>query len=246
MHIKKLVVTQDRRVIALNDLNRTLHLQNGAVAREKLCEGKNGVVESSTGEKLLVCDPLFKDGVLKLKRNAALIIPKDLGFIIADTGLNKNSIVIEAGSGSGGATIPFAGICKRVYSYDIRSDHAKLVRKNVELMELDNVTVETKDILEVDEFPEKADLLLLDLPNVAGTVKVAKKAVKVGGYIACYMPQISQVQDLVDSLEEDFKYEVTIELIQRRWDVNDGKLRPQHSMLGHTAFLTLLRYFGRW
>ena len=50
------------------------------------------------------------------------MLEKDIGIILANTDINKNSIVLDAGSGCGVTTIFLAKFVKKVYSYDIRKD----------------------------------------------------------------------------------------------------------------------------
>jgi tRNA (adenine57-N1/adenine58-N1)-methyltransferase len=179
------------------------------------------------------------------KRNAALIIPKDIGFIIAETGLNKNSIVMESGSGSGGATAHLAGICKHVYSYDINGKHLKTVRENIERLDIDNVTLEECSIVDANP-KEQVDMALIDMPDPTLAIETVRKYVKQGGFIVFYTPHITQAQEVIELLDEEtFRVLRTIELIQRDWVVEGKKMRPSHTMLGHTAFLTFVRIFRK-
>ncbi|MFW5865678.1 MAG: tRNA (adenine-N1)-methyltransferase [Nanoarchaeota archaeon] len=245
MYVKKLLVSKDKHVRPITDLNRTIHLSDGSLDREKLLQAHHeGVVSTTTGEPKLIAPATFKDSYDRMKRTAATIIAKDIGFIIAETGLTKDAVVIDAGGGSGAVTTQLAALCKRVYSYDINENHLKTIEENCKRLDLDNVIIKQENLITAQP-PEKADVLILDMPDPSKALSFARQALKQSGFIVAYTPHITQAQLFAESLDQDFKLVTTIELMQRRWEVLGGKLRPKHSMLGHTAFLTVARLF-RW
>ncbi len=245
MYVKKIAVNKKNYIHHIFDLNRSFNSNDGGIDRQILIDNKHdGMIKTSIGNDMLFCDATYKDNIQAMKKNAAVIIPKDIGFIIAETGLTKNSIVMESGSGSGGATAHLAALCKHVYSYDINAKHLKVVKENIERLEIDNVTVEECSI--VDAKPkEQVDMALIDLPEPTLAIPVVKKYVKQGGYIVFYTPQITQAQEVIAQLDDNFRVLRTIELIQRDWVIEDKKMRPSHTMLGHTAFLTIVRVFRK-
>jgi tRNA (adenine57-N1/adenine58-N1)-methyltransferase catalytic subunit len=246
MHIKKIAVTQENRIYPVEDLNISMSLTEGGIDREQLLTLGNEakILHTTTQHKLLFCDATFKDNYDRMKRGPAVIIPKDVGFIIAEIGLTKDHVVIDAGAGTGGMTCQLAVLCKHVYSYDVEAKHIKIVKENCKRLDLDNVTIEEADIYTLEP-PKNVDAVILDVPEPVKAIGTAKKALKQGGYVVFYTPHITQAQEVVLALGEDFKYLTTIELIQRRWEVDEKRLRPKHAMLGHTAFLTIARKFQR-
>ena len=244
MYVRYLVISKDKFVKPIIDTNRSFHSNDGVVSREQLHEKNfSGIVKTSKNVPLLLAPATFKDSYEQLRRTAAIMIPKDIGFIIAETGLTKDSIVIEAGGGTGALTCALASLCKHVYTYEINPEHAKSIRTNCERMDLTNVTLIEEDVL-FAKAPSKADILVLDMPDPSKALTFAKHAVKQSGFIAAYTPQISLAQRFAEALDDDFKLVTCIELLQRRWEIGDGKLRPKHNMLGHTAFLTIARKFS--
>jgi tRNA (adenine57-N1/adenine58-N1)-methyltransferase len=245
MRIKKLAVTPTKYVYPIEDLNRSIHMNEGCVDRQDLVDkNHNGIISTMDGKEILFCPATFKDNMNKMQRKAAIIIPKDVGFIIAETGLTKNSVVLDVGGGSGAATCQLAALCKKVYSFDINPAHVKVIKENCEAMELHNVEVVEKDVIDI-KLSEQVDLAVIDLPEPLKAFKILKQVVKQSGFIVFYTPHISQAQDVVNALDDDYKYITTIELIQRRWEVGEKMLRPKHDMLGHTAFLTVVRKFAK-
>jgi len=245
MYVKKLAITSEKRIYPLYDLNRSLHLNEGGVDREVLLDAQHdGIVQTTGGQELLLVPATFKDNMERIKQQAAIIIPKDIGFIIAECGLTKDAVVIDAGAGSGGSACTLGALCKKVYTYDIHPDHVNTVRENCEKLELTNVEVIEGDITTIEP-KEQADLVVLDMPSPQNAIGTLKKALKQSGYAAIYTPHINQAQQFIQELDDDFKLITVIELIQRRWEVNEKQLRPKHNMLGHTAFLTIVRKFAR-
>lgn len=52
------------------------------------------------------------------------MLPRDIGMVIAHTGMNRNDNVLDAGTGSGIAAIYFGGIARHVVTYEKRADFA--------------------------------------------------------------------------------------------------------------------------
>jgi tRNA(1-methyladenosine) methyltransferase and related methyltransferases len=65
----------------------------------------------------------------KLKRGPQVILPKDIGIIIAYSGIGKESRCVDAGTGSGWLAVSLARLCKEVVSYELREDFIKIARK---------------------------------------------------------------------------------------------------------------------
>ena len=177
--------------------------------------------------------PILKD----MKRGPAVIIPKDIGMVISYTGLGKKSKVVEAGAGSGFATIVLGNIAKSVVAYERKAEFAELVKKNVEKAGLKNVKVKTSDILEgIKE--EEVDLVLLDMPESYRGVGLAHKALIKGGHLVGFLPNLEQAKEFFLAAEEEkFSDVFMIECIVREYDVREYGVRPKHVGLTHSAYL---------
>jgi tRNA (adenine57-N1/adenine58-N1)-methyltransferase len=130
----------------------------------------------------------------------------------------------------------------RVYGFDVRGDHLRVARTNLERAGLaGRVTLAEGDI--ADALGEdRLDAIVLDVPDPGRVVAAVAPRLAVGGTIACYTPLVSQMEGARQALETlEFGDVRSIELIERRW-LNRGRgSRPDIDMLGHTGFLT----FGR-
>ena len=178
----------------------------------------------------------------KLKRGPQVILPKDIGIIIAYAGIDKSSICVDAGTGSGWLAVSLARLCRHVYSYDLRVDFLKIAEYNVNYLGLDNVTLENGDITKrINE--KDVDLVTLDLPNSEKALRNAKKALKPGGTVVGYLPHVEQVKTFVMKLNSLGFIDVhTIEVIVRDYLVRkESGVRPTNTGLWHTAYLVFAR-----
>ena len=93
-------------------------------------------------------------------------------------------------------------------------------------------------------FNEKCvDAVILDLATPWLVVSCAYEALRGGGCFVSFSPTIEQVIKTVKALENDggFIDIETIECISRRFQVKEGKTRPETLMIGHTGYITRAR-----
>ncbi len=190
-------------------------------------------VESNTNQKFRIFNANFLDNLEKIKTGPATASLKDIGSILSYSGISRDSIVAEAGTGSGYLTAMLSRFVKRVDSYEKKEDHFNLSKKNLEKLDINNVKLYNKD---VSELKRKYDLIVLDLPN-PWDYDLSDNLNK-GCYLVAYLPNITQVRNLVDGSK--LYHEKTIEILEREWFVDD-RLRPKNIRIGHSAFLVFLR-----
>lgn len=239
--MEKILIKKDR-IFFVKDNSKDMHTQFGYIRSSELKKPKGSVLKTNTSVEMVLLNADFLDKLNKIKRGAQIIPLKDIGTIIAQTGINKNSIVVDAGAGSGYCTLIFANIAKKVYSYEIREDHYKIVKKNIDFFGFKNVKLKLQNIYEgIDE--KNVDLIHLDLGEPWEAVKHCLKSLKIGGYLVSYSPTIPQVMDFSEEIKkyEEFKYLKTIEIIERDWDVQGRKVRPKTQQIGHSGFITFVR-----
>lgn len=177
------------------------------------------------------------DHYKKLKRGPQVILPKDIGIIIAYSGINKGSVCVDGGTGSGWLAVSLARIAKKVTSYDIRDDFLKIAEKNKENEKLDNLILKRKDITKgISE--RNVDLVTLDIPNSEKALKHARKALKENGFVCGYLPHTEQVREFVRQLNKNkFRNINTMEVILRDMLVREEGTRPSTKGVWHTAYL---------
>ena len=163
--IKKVLITKQGKKFYAKDFNQDLHTQYGFIKKDELNKAREGgILKSNTNKEFFIFNPYFIDLYRKIKRDAQIIPLKDIGLIIAETGINKKSRILDAGSGSGALACFLAGIAKEVVTYEIREDFIEIVKKNIEFLRLKNIKIKKKDIY--SEMEEKnIDVAVLDVPE---------------------------------------------------------------------------------
>ena len=203
-------------------------------------------ITSHIGREFIVLNATNHDISRKYKRGPQTILPKDLGYIISRTFIDKKSNIIEAGGGSGATTCFFASLTNSVLTYEIEEKNIPIINKNIQKHELENVTLTNKNLKDdIEDFKKKYDMLFLDLPNPIEILEKNIKCIKNGHYIVCYLPSIVQVVNLVNFARESKKYfiEEVSEINKREWKVHKEIARPHHRKdADHTAFLIFIRF----
>ena len=184
------------------------------------------------------------DILKKSRRGPAIVLAKDFGSIVANTGLGAGWKVVDAGAGSGWLAMQIANIVGSngaVTTYEIRPEFCKLAKENFAKFGFENIKLKQKDVYEgIAE--KKVNLVTIDLQEPWRVVKAAEKSLAAGGFFVAYCPQITQVIKLVKELKKSKLKPVKVsETIERSWIVDNKIARPEHHLLGHTAFLVFAR-----
>ena len=237
----KLLVDEENKVYLLKSEDKDFHINHGMIKSEDIISAKSGdLLKTNKGVPVKVLEASFLDYYKKIKRGSQIIMRKDIGLIITETGITKDSVVIESGAGSGATGTFLSQICKKVYSYEIRKDFFKTTKENMEYLGIKNMIVKNQDAKK--GYDEKdVNVVLLDVPDPWEFVVHAKNALKIGGYVVSYSPCITQTMQFVKSLGSDFLHLKTCEIIEREWNVKEKRVRPKSRILGHTAFLSFAR-----
>ena len=244
-----LIDPKGRQFLLKLEPGRTFQYHQGTVPHDSLIEAEEGSwVTASTGARLLLLRPRMADFILRMKRGAQVVYPKDLGPILVYGDIAPGMTVLEAGTGSGALTLGLSravGPSGRVVSVERRDDHLAHARKtiqrwygempgNVELVEGD-----------VSDFvaglgPER---IVLDVPEPWHTISAAASHQPPGGVLTAYLPTVPQVQRTVDEARATGGFaEIEVkEFLFRDWNVDGRSVRPEHSMVGHTGFLVFMR-----
>ena len=181
----------------------------------------------------------FFKKIKSLKRGPAIMKEKDIGAILANVDIDRNSVVLDAGSGTGLMTIYLAKFVKKVYSYDSNKEFLTITKENSKYLNLKNIVFKNKDITkEIEE--KNLDFINLDMKDPQKALKNAKKALKEQGYLSAYLPNITQVIEFCNSLN-GFRLIKVFEIIERPWIINNQIARPENMILGHTAFIVILQ-----
>jgi tRNA (adenine57-N1/adenine58-N1)-methyltransferase len=195
------------------------------------------VFTTHTGARFVLRIPRPTDFFVHGKRSGAPMLPKDIGLVIAYTGMNRHDEVLDAGTGSGIAAIYFGGIAAHVKTYEVRPDFSALAQKNIKEAKLENVEAVAADVLTAEGI---YDVIHLDLQIATEHVAFAYDHLRVGGYMACYTPFLEQMAIVVDAAQERFPEVHTHELIEREMTRSKRGTRPSTSV-SHSGYITISR-----
>jgi tRNA (adenine57-N1/adenine58-N1)-methyltransferase catalytic subunit len=238
---KRVRIVKGKRFF-VDDINKDYHTQSGIIKSSELNKPSGASIKSEKNKEYFAIDPSFIDLYKRIERGAQIIPLKDIGAIIANTGIGPNSKVLDSGAGSGAVSIFLSRYVNHVYSYELRQDHYDIVKRNIDSFNISNITLKLKDIYQgIDE--KGLDLINLDLPEPWNVLAHLKTALKVGGFLVVYNPSIVQISDMMEKIKDSDMFDdiKTIEIIQREWDVSGRKVRPKTQGIGHSGFLIFAR-----
>jgi tRNA (adenine57-N1/adenine58-N1)-methyltransferase catalytic subunit len=238
------VITNGTVFFYVKNSSADYHCASGIFSRIDMQSLPSGsTIYSHSKEPFTIFDATPADYFAKLGRGAAIINPKDIGQILSVTSVNKTSIVADAGSGSGSLAIALGLVAKEVHTFDIKPDHVSLVQKNVTFFGLTNVFVKHGDVYQ-DVDVGVVDVFTLDVPDAVKALPTAISHTKIGGFIVCYVTQVTQAHAVCSAVKSTFSRCVVVkvsETIERDWVVDELRARPEHTGLLHTGFLVFLR-----
>ncbi|HLC32400.1 MAG TPA: methyltransferase domain-containing protein [Candidatus Nanoarchaeia archaeon] len=235
-------IVGDAQNYFVTDLSKEVHTKYGTIAKADIAKPSGTVILSSTKKEFYLIDAEYIDVYKQFKKLPQTIPLKDIGLIIVETGISKESIVVDGGVGSGALAASLARIVKEVTSYDVREDCIATAQENYNLAGITNAKTKHQSLYDgIDE--HNVDLITLDVPEPWKVVVHAIKALRVGGFLVSYSPSVPQVQDFVsEAMKHDELFIVkTVELIERLWEIDGRKVRPKSTGIGHSGFLTFVR-----
>ena len=228
---------------------KQFHTHRGAIEHDALIGAPEGsAVSSTSGTLYLALRPLLADFVLSMPRGAAVIYPKDAAQILMSGDIHPGAVVLEAGAGSGALTCSLlraVGPQGRVVSYERREDHAQFARANVE--SFFGGTPQNWDLRlgDIAQHPahEQVDRAILDMLAPWDVLGAVAQAVRPGGVVVGYVATTTQLARLVEAIRDAqcFTEPTAWETLVRTWHVVGLAVRPDHRMIGHTAFLVTTR-----
>ncbi len=244
-----LIDRRRRRYLVTLEPGGEWHSHAGLVPHDELIGVVEGsVVRTNRNMEVTALRPTREDFVLKMKRGAQVVYPKDQAMIVGAADVRPGCTVVEAGAGSGALTLALlaaVGPEGRVISFERREDHAGIAERNVQRFLGErpaNWELHVADV--VTSLPAlTAHRVVFDLLEPWSAVEAAATALPPGGIVLAYTPTVPQVMRFDQRLWEDGRFTDvrTTETLVRPWDVDGLAVRPAHRMVAHTAFLTTAR-----
>jgi tRNA (adenine57-N1/adenine58-N1)-methyltransferase len=227
---------------------KVYHTHRGGLPHDGLIGLAEGsVVTSAGGTAYLALRPLLADYVLSMPRGAQVIYPKDAAQIVAMGDVFPGARVLEAGAGSGALTCSLlraVGAGGEVYSYELRPDFAEIARRNVEAFLSGPQSNWRLRVGDVAGCPETGfDRIILDMLAPWELLDLVERALVPGGVFIGYVATTTQLSELVEALRGrgGFTEPRAWESLVRDWHADGLAVRPDHRMIGHTAFLVSSR-----
>lgn len=217
----------------------------GIVKAEVLDDAEIGdEVKSHLDHTFKIVKPNINDFIDLMDRRCSILIQKDIGQVLAHTGLGAGSRVVDAGTGAGAIALNFGNVVGpdgRVFTYEIREDFAEVARKNIENFGIENIEVKNQNIKDgIDE--DSLDLIFLDLPKPFEIFEEVMDSLNVGGWLAVYAPYIDQAEISYRIAKKVGFYDIEIiELLERGLEVRTQGVRPKTRMVGHSGYLMFAR-----
>ena len=217
----------------------------GIVKAEVLDDAEIGdEVKSHLDHTFKIVKPNINDFIDLMDRRCSILIQKDIGQVLAHTGLGAGSRVVDAGTGAGAIALNFGNVVGetgRVYTYEIREDFAEVAKKNIDNFGITNIEVKNRNIKDgIDE--DNIDLIFLDLPKPYEIFEDVMDSLNVGGWLAVYAPYIDQAETSYRVAKKLGFYDIEIiELLERGLEVRTQGVRPKTRMVGHSGYLVFAR-----
>ncbi|KPK70384.1 hypothetical protein AMJ87_08890 [candidate division WOR_3 bacterium SM23_60] len=200
------------------------------------------VGETHLGKNFYCLRPSHADIMFKAKRLTTVVYPKDLGLMILETAIGSGSRVIDIGTGSGVMALVLARLVApngMVYTYERRAEFIEIARQNIERAGcMKQVTFHHWDAAE-DGFKEKdIDAVFVDVPEPWTVIPAASRVLKGGHHLVSWSPNIEQVKQTVESLEQCHFTRIRVSsLIEQELLVRQHGVRPRERGITHTAYL---------
>jgi len=239
------VLKSGKNFYLVNEFKGKLHTHKGMVNLEALKEKDYGdSVESHLGVKFQILPFKASDFFRLFKKSATPVMPKDIGMIIAHTGLKPDSMIFEAGTGSGVTAAYFAYFNKygEVVTVEKRPEFAKIARENFKTAGLKNIHQIIGDAVSLaDSFKKDFDLVFLDMKDDAEMIPKAYIMLEKAGYLAVYNPYIEKTRQAYERmLKAGFKDVEAFEIVKINLEFKRVGTRP-YTDIFHTGYIVVGR-----
>jgi tRNA (adenine57-N1/adenine58-N1)-methyltransferase catalytic subunit len=223
------------------------HTHRGGIEHDDVIGRAEGsVIVSAGGTAYLALRPLLADYVLSMPRGAQVIYPKDAAQIIMWGDIFPGARVLEAGAGSGALTcllLRAVGPSGSVTSYEIRADHAEHAERNVTGFFGARPSNWEFRVADLAGHTGEVDRVVLDMVSPWDVLPAVADSLIPGGVLVSYVATATQLSRITEALREQQRWTEpqAWETLLRPWHVVGLAVRPEHRMVGHTAFLVSTR-----
>jgi tRNA (adenine57-N1/adenine58-N1)-methyltransferase catalytic subunit len=232
------------------------HTHKGSLAHDDIIGRDDGsVITTDKDVDYVALRPRLADFVLGMPRGAAIVYPKDAAEIIQRADIGPGHRVVEAGVGSGALTLWLLRALApdgELVSIERRQEFADVAEANVHTYYGDTTpapwSLRVGDFVDVvaDMDPQSVDRVVLDMLAPWECLEAGSRILRPGGILIAYVATVTQLSRVVEALRDTRRFTApeSTETLVRTWHVDGLAVRPDHRMIGHTAFLVWARMFA--
>ncbi|WP_048093352.1 methyltransferase domain-containing protein [Geoglobus acetivorans] len=239
------VLKSGKNFYLVSEFSGELHTHKGIIRLEELKEKSFGdTIRTHLGVEFRILPFKASDFFRLFKKAPTPVMPKDIGMVIAHAGLQPDSLIFDAGTGSGVTAAYFAYFNKygEVVTVERRPEFAKVARENFRMAGLKNIHQIVGDAVSIaDGFKKEFDLVFLDMKNDVEMVPKAYSMLKQAGFLAIYNPYIEQTRAVYEKmLDAGFKDVEAFEAIKVNLEFKRVGTRPFVNIF-HTGYIVMGR-----
>jgi len=247
-----LIDRRGRRHLKRLRAGHRITIRSSVIACDALIGRPDGCrVGGGRNEPFFVFRPGYAELVPLFERPAEPVFAKDAGLILTRGDIRPGQTVVEIGVGCGALSMALlrgVGPGGHLVTYELREDFAEEARRNVARYEGATPwwTLRVRDASAgLDE--RDVDRVIVDVPDAVAVLGPASEALADGGILVVFCPTVLQVKALHDAVAsmEELGFAETWELLERKWHVDALSIRPDHRMVAHTGFVTVVRRLAR-
>ncbi len=185
---------------------KDVHTSKGVIRKEDLVPGR--IARTHKGYEFLVLRPTVSDLVQSIKGGAKPIYEYHSGIFAYLLGLGKGKNLLEAGTGSAGATLVFANTVYpgKVITFEKEKRFYKVAREVISRSGFDNIILINDDVRNASEYLEKKkigiDSAFLDLQDPERYVGELARILPQGGFLGVYTPVFDSVKPVWEEMEK--------------------------------------------
>ncbi|KAF0412271.1 S-adenosyl-L-methionine-dependent methyltransferase [Gigaspora margarita] len=199
------------------------------------------IVKTNKDKSYTIHFPTLDEYVVMIPRLMTPIYPKDANTIVALLDLHPYSQIMEAGTGNGSLTLYLARSLYptgHLHSIDINRDASFKARENVTRFSRGlysncisfSIGQCSKILDSMDITPSIYDGVALDMPEPWNELPSIVQRLKIDRYIVCYLPNMTQVLELIKQIKYykiALATEQVLEIQWRPWDVRATVIRDR-------------------
>ncbi len=239
------ILARGKHTFLVERFEGKLHTHDGIIDLEKLKDKRIGdEIETHLGVKYKVLPYRAVDFFKHFKRSATPIMPKDIGAIIAYTGLSPDSLILDSGTGTGmlSAYLAYFNKYGEVITVEKRKEFAMVARENFKVAGLKNIHQIIGDVFFVSEgFKREFDLIVLDMKDDVRFVPKAYDLLNYGGHLVVYNPYIENTREVYFKMVKvGFRNVESFEILKIDYEHKRVGTRPL-TRVWHTGFMVIGR-----